>query len=302
MDGMMSDEGGVRVLVMAATNRPDLLDPALLRPGRFDRTVQVDMPDREGRLHILKIHTRRRPLADDVDLDLLAREMYNFSGAQIESVVNEAAIHAMRAGRDEIRLEDFKEAIEKVMMGERLDRKPRSEELERIAHHEAGHALISELVRPGSVSSITITSRGKALGYMRQAPQDDPYLYTKQELLDQIAICMAGACAEEIFFGSRSTGSVGDIRQAMAIAEQIVAAGMSSLGVVDMDVLSPKVLHDEMQAIVKEQEEYVRRQLEACRDQVQQVACLLLEREKISGEEFRAIVGPLAPVSACQSA
>jgi len=137
---------------------------------------------------------------------------------------------------------------------------------------------------------------------MRQAPQDDPYLYTKQELLDQIAICMAGACAEEIFFGSRSTGSVGDIRQAMAIAEQIVAAGMSSLGVVDMDVLSPKVLHDEMQAIVKEQEEYVRRQLEACRDQVQQVACLLLEREKISGEEFRAIVGPLAPVSACQSA
>src|SRR5690606_32290083 len=163
MDGMMSDEGGVRVLVMAATNRPDLLDPALLRPGRFDRTVQVDMPDREGRFHILKIHTRRRPLADDVDLDLLAREMYNFSGAQIESVVNEAAIHAMRAGRDEIRLEDFKEAIEKVMMGERLDRKPRSEELERIAHHEAGHALISELVRPGSVSSITITSRGKAL-------------------------------------------------------------------------------------------------------------------------------------------
>ena len=115
-------------------------------------------------------------------------------------------------------------------MGERLDRKPRSEELERIAHHEAGHALISELVRPGSVSSITITSRGKALGYMRQAPQDDPYLHTKQELLDQIAICMAGACAEEMFFGSRSTGSVGDIRQAMTIAEQIVARGCRRWG------------------------------------------------------------------------
>src|SRR5690606_14696982 len=146
----------------------------------------------------------RRPLAADVDLEELAREMYGFSGAQIESAVNEAAIHAMRAGRRQICREDFKEAVEKVMMGERLERKPRPEERERIAHHEAGHALISELVKPGSVSSITVTSRGKALGYMRQAPDDDPYLYTKQDLLDQIAVCMAGACAEEVFFGSRS--------------------------------------------------------------------------------------------------
>lgn len=302
MDGLTGDAGGVRVLVMAATNRPDLLDPALLRPGRFDRTVQVDMPDREGRLHILKIHTRGRPLAPGIDLEELAREMYGFSGAQIESAVNEAAIQALRAGRSQICLEDFKEAVEKVMMGERLERKPRGEERERIAHHEAAHALISELVKPGSVSSITITSRGKALGYMRQAPEDDPYLYTKQELLDQIAVCMAGACAEEVFFGSRSTGAMGDIRQAMSIAQQLVAAGMSSLGVVDMDVLSPKALHDEMQRIVKEQEEYVRKQVEACRDQIQQVACLLLEREKLSGDEFRAVVGPLTPVTACVTA
>lgn len=302
MDGLTGDAGGVRVLVMAATNRPDLLDPALLRPGRFDRTVQVGMPDREGRLHILKIHTRGRPLAPGIDLEELAREMYGFSGAQIESAVNEAAIQALRAGRSQICLEDFKEAVEKVMMGERLERKPRGEERERIAHHEAAHALISELVKPGSVSSITITSRGKALGYMRQAPEDDPYLYTKQELLDQIAVCMAGACAEEVFFGSRSTGAMGDIRQAMSIAQQLVAAGMSSLGVVDMDVLSPKALHDEMQRIVKEQEEYVRKQVEACRDQIQQVACLLLEREKLSGDEFRAVVGPLTPVTACVTA
>src|SRR5690606_4437160 len=132
MDGLTEDDG-VRVLVMAATNRPDLLDPALLRPGRFDRTVHVEMPDREGRLHILRIHTRNRPLAADVDLEELAREMYGFSGAQIESAVNEAAIHALRAGRSEIRREDFKEAIEKVMMGERLERKPRPEEQARIA-------------------------------------------------------------------------------------------------------------------------------------------------------------------------
>lgn len=298
MDGIGGDHS-VQVLVMAATNRPDLLDPALLRPGRFDRTVQVDLPDREGRLHILKIHTRNRPLADDVDLDAIARETYGFSGAHLESVVNEAAIQALRSGRTVITRDDFKEAVEKVMMGERLERKPRQEERERIAHHEAAHALISELVRPGSVSSITITSRGKALGYMRQTPEDDPYLLTKEEILDQIAVCMAGACAEELFFGSRSTGSLGDIRQAMDLAEQLVTAGMSSLGVVDPDIISPKVLHDEMRAIVQQQEAYVMRQLEACREQVQQVAFLLLEREKISGELFRQTVGALTPITAC---
>lgn len=299
MDGIGVSGEKVRVLVMAATNRADLLDPALLRPGRFDRTVPVELPDRDGRLHILKIHAGKRPLADDVDLEEIARETYGFSGADLESVVNEAAIHAMRAGRRVIRADDFKEAVEKVMMGERLDRKPRPEERERVAHHEAGHALISELVRPGSVTSITITSRGKALGYMRQAPLDDPYLHTKQELLDQIAICLAGASAEEVFFGSRSTGSVGDLQQAMRIAEQLVASGMSSLGVVDMDVISSKVLHDEMQAIVKEQELYVSRQVEACREQIHEVACHLLEREKLSGDEFRALIGPLTPVSVC---
>ena len=297
MDGIGADDN-VQVLVMAATNRPDLLDPALLRPGRFDRTVQVDLPDREGRLHILEIHTRGRPLAADVDLEAVARETYGFSGAHLESVVNEAAILALRAGRDRISQDDLKEAVEKVMMGERLERKPRHEERERIAHHEAGHALISELVRPGSVSSITITSRGKALGYMRQAPEDDPYLLTKEEILDQIAVCMAGACAEEIFFGSRSTGSLGDLRQAMDLAMQLVTAGMSSLGVIDPDVISPKVLHDEMRRIVRDQEEYVKRQLEACRDQVQQVACVLLERERISGDLFRRTVGSLTPLRA----
>jgi len=300
MDGMRTD-ARTRVLVIAATNRPDLLDPALTRPGRFDRIVQVDLPDREGRLHILKIHAKGRPIAAEVDLAEIARETYGFSGAHLESVVNEAAIQALRAGRREITREDFKEAVEKVMMGERLDRKPRMEERERIAHHEAGHALISELVKPGSVSSITITSRGKALGYMRQAPEDDPYLLTKEEILDQIAVCLAGACAEQIFFGSRSTGAVGDIRQAMDLAAKLVGAGMSGLGIVDTEMLPPKALHDEMQRIVHEQERYVMRQLEACKDQVQQVACILLERERISGEAFREVVGRLAPVSACNA-
>lgn len=299
LDGVETAENEPRILVMAATNRPDLLDPALLRPGRFDRMVQVDMPDRAGRRHILGIHTKGRPLADDIDLEELAKETYGFSGAQLESVVNEAAILALRAKRSQIERHDFKEAIEKVMMGERLDRKPRSEELERIAHHEAGHALISELVRPGSVSSITITSRGKALGYMRQSPEDDPYLFTKQELLDQIAVYMAGAVAEEVFFGSRSTGSRGDLEQVVAIAEQLISAGMSSLGVVDLNTISSKEVHDEMQAIVAEQERWVRRQIKACKDKVQAAAFLLLEQEKISGDRFREIIGPLTPITTC---
>ncbi|HEX6971672.1 MAG TPA: AAA family ATPase, partial [Limnochordia bacterium] len=197
MDGIGSgDPEAPRVLVVAATNRPDLLDPALLRPGRFDRTVRVDLPDREGRLHILKIHTAGRPLASDVDLAALAKETFGFSGAHLESLVNEAAIHALRAGRDRITAADFREAIDKVMMGERAEKRPTKRDTQRVAYHEAGHALVSERVKPGSVSAITVTPRGDALGYMRQAPGDDQYLYTRDELLDQIAVCLGGAIAE----------------------------------------------------------------------------------------------------------
>lgn len=253
MDGVASDQSGVRILVVAATNRPDLLDAALLRPGRFDRTVQVELPDREGRLHILRIHTKGRPIADGVDLERLAQETYGFSGAHLESLVNEAAILALRSDREQIESGDFKEAIDKVMMGERLDRKPRQEERERIAYHETGHALLSEIVRAGSVSAITITSRGKALGYMRQTPEDDPYLYTKQELLDQISVCLGGAIAEEVFFGSRSTGASGDFSQAVHLAERIIGAGLSDLGIVNLDSLSSQILHEHVQRILQAQ-------------------------------------------------
>lgn len=296
MDGITTDQEDVRILVVAATNRPDLLDSALLRPGRFDRTVHVDLPDREGRLHILKIHTKGRPLSPDVDLEEIARETYGFSGAHLESLVNEAAILALRAKRREILPVDFKEAVEKVMMGERLDRKPRPEERERIAYHEAGHALLSEVLRPGSVSSITITSRGRALGYMRQTPEDDPYLFTKRELLDQIAVCLAGAVAEEVFFGSRSTGSSGDFEQAVKIAGRIIRAGMSDLGIIDPETVGSQRIHDEAQRMIRQEEQFVRRQIEACREKLQAAACLLLERERLSGDEFREVVGELAPI------
>ncbi len=164
MDGF-SSASDVKVLVMAATNRVDLLDDALLRPGRFDRIVSVDLPDRIARKRILEIHSKGKPIASDVDFEELADESYGFSGAHIASVANEAAIMALRDSKDEINMEDFKEAIEKVMLGEKIDRKPKDEDMKRIAVHEVGHAVMSELSNPGSVAAVTVTSRGKALGF-----------------------------------------------------------------------------------------------------------------------------------------
>lgn len=293
MDGLQTTQERVRVLVVAATNRPDLLDPALMRPGRFDRTVQVDLPDKEGRLHILRIHAKGRPLHPEVSLEEIAKETYGFSGAHLENLMNEAAILALRDGAERIEPHHFKEGIEKVMMGEKLDRSPSEEEKERIAYHETGHALLSEIVRPGSVAAVTITSRGRALGYMRQAPADDIYLFTKEDLLAQIAVALAGAVSEEVFFGSRSTGAVGDFEQAVHLAEQIIDAGLSSLGIVNPQTLSPQARNEEITRILTEQEDYVKQQIEALKGSVQEAACRLIEEERLSGETFRQLVGDL---------
>lgn len=295
MDGLAGDQEEVRVLVIGATNRPDLLDPALLRPGRFDRTVRVDLPDKKGRLHILRIHCQGRPLHPEVRLEEIAKETYGFSGAHLENLVNEAAILAFREGARTIEPRHFKEGIEKVMMGEKLDRSPSAEEKERIAYHETGHALLSEIVRPGSVAAVTITSRGQALGYMRQMPADDTYLFTKQDLLDQIAVALAGAVSEEVFLGSRSTGSVGDFEQAVRLAERIVDAGLSDLGIVNPQTLNPETRHDEVSRILCAQEEYVRRCLEGLRERVEKAAARLIEEERLSGEAFRRLIGHPTP-------
>lgn len=289
MDGLKVDDR-VRVLVVAATNRPDMLDPALLRPGRFDRLVRVDLPDKQGRLEILQLHTRNKPLGDDVSLEELARETFGFSGAHLESLANEAAILAMREGCEVIHQRHFQEAVEKVMMGERLDRRPSPEELRRVAVHEAGHALVSELVRPGSVSSLTITPRGQVLGYMRQAPEDDTYLYTCEYLKNQIAVMLAGAVAEELILASRSTGAGNDFQEAARVAEQMVRNGMSRLGVVDVETLPSGLRYRAITEILREQEERVRRYLAAKRELLEKVVEMLLERERISGEEFRRLV------------
>ncbi|BAS27659.1 AAA family ATPase [Limnochorda pilosa] len=293
MDGIAPSER-VRLLVIGATNRPDLLDSALLRPGRFDRTVRVDLPDKEGRRHILEIHAQGKPLAPDVDLDELARETYGFSGAHLESLLNEAAILAMRQGDRQIGGRHLREAVDKVLMGEKLDRRPSEAERRRVAYHETGHAFVSELGRPGSVSTVTLSPRGQALGYMRQTPEDDPYLYTQEELEHQIDVCLGGAVAEELFFGSRSTGAMGDFEQAVGLARRMILAGMSSLGIVSEETLPEDHLHQETVRILKGREGYVREVLTAHRPLMDRAAVELLREEKLPGARVRDLLRPPA--------
>jgi vesicle-fusing ATPase len=176
------------------------------------------------------------------------------------------------------------------MMGGKLDKRPSEAEMRRVAVHETGHALLSELVRPGSVSTLTITPRGDALGYMRQTPEDDTYLYTKDYLENQIAVMLAGAVAEEVILGNRSTGSSGDFEQAVHTAETMLRSGMSELGVVSLDSLPQDLKHRTLTGIVREQEERVLKCISESRQLFTRVVESLLEKEKITGEEFRTIL------------
>lgn len=289
MDGIKADDT-VHILVIAATNRADLLDPALLRPGRFDRQVRVELPDREGRLEILRLHTRNKPLAADVDLSVVAKETFGFSGAHLESLANEAAILAMREGLREIHHRHFVEAVEKVLLGDKLDRRPTRDELWRVAVHETGHALLSEAKEPGSVTTLTVTPRGGALGYFRQKSENDNYLYTQEQLENRLSVLLAGAIAEEVVLGSRSTGATNDFEQAISVAETMVRAGMSELGVVAMAELPDTVRHRVLTDVLRKREEEVRRYLEARKGLLVRIARRLMNEERLSGEEFQALV------------
>jgi vesicle-fusing ATPase len=185
----------------------------------------------------------------------------------------------------------FKEAVDKVMMGEKLDRKPNPDELYRIAVHESGHALISELLRPGSVSHLTVTNRGRALGYMRQIPEDDLYLYTKEYLVKQIQVYLAGAVSESIILGARSTGASSDFNQAVQVARQIIAAGLSPLGIVCEEILSKDTLHQAIQEIIQQQEQEVASMLDGHLDTLKEIASLLVEQEYISGSTLQEHIG-----------
>ncbi|MEN6326889.1 MAG: AAA family ATPase [Syntrophomonas sp.] len=289
MDGLSPNEDP-HMLIIGATNRADLLDPALIRPGRFDRQVQVGLPDKKGRVKILDIHTRNKPLSNPLMLEDIGRETFGFSGAHLESLANEAAILAMRENSATIDKNHFLEAVNKVIMGEKMDRRPSNEEMKRVGYHESGHAVVSEYTNPGSVSSLTVVPRGAALGFMRQAPKDDQYLFTREELEQQIVVALAGAIAEELKFGSRSTGSQNDFSQAWKLARQIVAAGLSSLGIVDMAELTGEKIYDECKSIISTLETKTRDILQDKQLQLSAVASCLINEESIDRTRFMELL------------
>ncbi len=227
MDGFESNEG---VILIAATNRPDVLDPALLRPGRFDRRVIVPRPDVKGREGILRVHMRRVPMASDVDITLLARQTPGFAGADLENLVNEAALLAARKNKERVDMSDFEVAKDKVMMGsERRSMVLSLEERRNTAYHEAGHALVAKLI-PGTdpVHKVTIIPRGMALGLTQQVPIDDRHTYSKDYLTDRLAILFGGRCAEELVLGHMTTGAGNDIEKATELSRKMVCEwGMS---------------------------------------------------------------------------
>ncbi|MNO60149.1 ATP-dependent zinc metalloprotease FtsH 3 [compost metagenome] len=286
MDGIYTADTP-RILIIAATNRKEMLDSALLRPGRFDRHIQVDLPDKKGRLHILELHAVNKPISKEVSLEKVAEESYGFSGAQLESVMNEAAIYAMRDEQQEIEQRHLSLAIDKVMLGEKTDRESTEEEKRRVAIHELGHAIAAEAVSPGSVNQVALSPRGRALGYVRHNPQDEKYLYTKAYLEGQIIVALAGAAAEEIYYGGRSTGSSNDFEQALNIVHTMMTSGMTSLGIVNMDMVTTEVLMKENSTILDDlamKSKQILLEHSAIFDYSLEV---LLREERLSGEQFR---------------
>lgn len=289
MDGLHTAQTP-RILVVAATNRKEMLDSALLRPGRFDRHIQVDLPDKKGRLHILNIHAKNKPLDSEASLERTAAESFGFSGAQLESVMNEAAIYAMREQVETIRQHHLSMAIDKVMMGEKTDRETNQEECERVALHELGHAIMAEQVHPGSVSQVALSPRGQALGYVRHNPQQDQYLYSKAYLEHQIMIALGGAIAEEMFYGGRSTGSRNDFEKALELVRLMMDSGLTDLGIIDREIVTKEQLMKENRRILEQLTSRTRELLEQYRSVFEQSLAILIEEEVLSGDQFRELL------------
>lgn len=288
MDGIYSN-ALPRILIIAATNRKEMLDSALLRPGRFDRHIRVDLPDKKGRLHILQLHASNKPLDHEVRLEQIAEQAFGFSGAQLESVMNEAAIYAMREAKTTIDQSDLASAIDKVMMGEKTDREATNDERRRVAIHELGHAIMAEVVRPGSVAQVTVSPRGQALGYVRHHPTQDQYLHTKEFLEHQIMIALGGAAAEEIFYGGRSTGSSNDFEQSLHIVETMMNAGLTNLGIIHVQMVTQEQRMKENERIMTELFERTRTILNDHKMVVEQTLDFLITEEVVSGDQFRRI-------------
>jgi cell division protease FtsH len=309
MDGFESNEG---VILIAATNRPDVLDPALLRPGRFDRRVVVARPDVKGREEILRVHTRKKPLADDVDLSIIARGTPGFSGADLENLCNEAALWAARQNRKFIAMADFEMAKDKVLMGvERKSMILSDEEKRNTAYHEAGHALVAATT-PGAdpVHKVTIIPRGMALGLTMQLPEADKHTYTKEYLEGMLAVLMGGRSAEEIFLGHITTGAGNDIERATELARNMVCEwGMSELGPLafgkkdeaiflgreiaqhrDFSEDTALQIDRQVKRIVNEAYQKAHHLLETNRDTLDRIAQALLEREVLDANEVKMLM------------
>ena len=311
MDGFESNEG---VILVSATNRPDVLDPALLRPGRFDRQVVVPLPDIKGREKIFDVHIKKTPLADDVDLPVLARGTPGFSGADIENLVNEAALLAAGLNKDKVTMSDFEYAKDKVLMGtERKSMVISDEEKKTTAYHESGHALVARLL-PGTdpIHKITIIPRGRALGLTQQLPIDEKHTYPKKYLLNNIAILLGGRAAEELVFDDFTTGAGNDIERATDIARKMVCQwGMSaemgplSFGKKEEQIFlgrefathkdyseeTAERIDKEVTRIVSDNYEKAKNILSDNIDTLHKLADMLLVKEVLNAEELDEIIG-----------
>ncbi len=309
MDGFESNEG---VILIAATNRPDVLDPALLRPGRFDRRVVVPLPDVRGREEILRVHTRKIPLADDVDLAILARGTPGFSGAELSNMVNEAALNAARCNRKSVLMYDFELAKDKVLMGaERKSMLLTEEEKKVTAYHEAGHAIVAALSpHADPLHKVTIIPRGMALGVTMQLPETDKHNYTRDYLETQLAVLMGGRIAEEMFLDQMSTGAGNDIERATDLSRKMVCEwGMSKLGPLTFGKKDEQIFlgreiaqhRDFSEETAKEIDSEVRRFVNHAYDSAKKIitdkgeilvriALALLEREVLDAAELKLII------------
>ena len=246
MDGFNKDDN---IIIVGATNRLDLLDEALLRPGRFDRHIRINSPNYNSRHEILKVHTNNKPLHKDVDLKLLAKKTHGFNGAHLANIANEAAIFAVRDNSDEITPLHFDKAIERVIAGiEQKNSVLIEKEKKIVSYHEAGHAIVSNIVNICPIQKISIVPRGEALGYVLQLPDEDRYIYTKEELIGKIKILLAGKAAEEVIFNHLSTGARDDLKKVTEIADQMVCEyGMSKLGFMTIEGNSKSFLSEQVQ-------------------------------------------------------
>jgi len=309
MDGFGANEG---IIIMAATNRPDVLDPALLRPGRFDRQITVDRPDVKGREAVLQVHARNKPLADDVKLDIIARRTPGFSGADLENLLNEAALLAARRNKKQIAMQEIDDAIDRVIAGtEKKSRRVSEKEQRIVAYHEAGHTVVGVFLDGSdTVHKVTIVPRGNAGGYAVMLPKEDRFMMTEQELKDKIVGLLGGRVAEEIILGEVSTGASNDFQRATGIARRMVMEfGMSRLGPLQYgesqgqvflgrDIghernYSEAIAHEidqEVQRIVKEQYERCKELLTKHRDKLELIAKTLLDVETLTAEQIKDLV------------